>query len=426
MKKTFKFLTAGLALSATLLAMTGCGNKKESNADKKSDKTLSMMYSVDNQQQKTALNWLVDTYKEEKGIQVDLTEMPSSDMKTKLKNAVISGDAPDLVKITGPDQSYVKNLVDLKDIFDEFDFKENYAFKYGDEVISTPIGLTTVGMFINKDLWDKAGVSYPKTPEEVWTWEDFSKKAREVQEKSGAKYGLVMDKSEHRLKNYLFQWGLSFYDETGKGTLYGSDHAKKAYEFFKEMNDDALMPKSVYLSGEDAASMFKTGQVAAYYSGSWQVQDFEKNITNFEVAACYMPYETKRAANPGGDYIAAFKDTGKEKEATDFMKWMYSDEIYTQLCEKYGYLPALNDIEPKYEVANDEYQVFLNELDSSSPLPLNDKSYNRDMKASGAVSTDGLIMDRISKYLNDEITVDEAAKEIGDEIHEAVGLEVIK
>lgn len=426
MKRNVWILITGMALSLSVLALGACGNG-DSSADKVGEKdSLTMMYSVDNQEQKTALKWLVDTYKEETGVTVELTELPSSDMKTKLKNAVISKDVPDLVKITGPDVSYADSLVDLKDIFDEFDFKENYAFKLGEEVISTPMGLTAVGMFINEDLWKEAGVSYPTSNDDIWTWDEFAEKAREVREKSGAKYGLVVDKSEHRLKNFLYQWDVSLYDEAGTGTLYGSEQAAKAYDFFKGMNDDELMPKSVYLSGEDAASMYKTGQVAAYYSGSWQVQDFEKNITNFKSIAVYMPYEAQRATNAGGDYIAAFKDTGKEKEATDFMKWMYSEEIYTQLCGKYGYLPALDGIEPTYEMADEEYQVFIDELEASSPLPLHDKSYGRDLKEANSVSTDGIVIDHVAKVINGDMSGQEAADEIGVEINKATGLEVIK
>lgn len=426
MRKNIQRFVAGFALSLSVLSLGACGKSSSSASGSNDKNSLTMMYSVDNQEQKTALKWLVDTYKEEKGITVELTELPSSDMKTKLKNAVISKDVPDLVKITGPDLSYADSLMDLTEIFDEYDFKEDYAFKLGNKVISTPMGLTAVGMFINEDLWNEAGVSYPTSDSDVWTWEEFSEKAREVKEKTDAKYGLVMDKSEHRLKNFLYQWDVSLYDEDGTGTLYGSNQAVKAYEFFKEMNDDDLMPKSVYLSGEDAASMYKTGQVAAYYSGSWQVQDFDKNITNFKSIAVRMPYETQRATNAGGDYIAAFDGTGKEKESAEFIRWMYSDEVYTQLCEKYGYLPSLTGISPTYEVANEEYQVFIDELESSSAIPLHDKSFGRDLKKANSVSTDGIVMERISKMINNDLTAQEAADEIGKEINSVTELEIIK
>lgn len=33
--------------------------------------------------------------------------------------------------------------------------------------------LTAVGMFVNKELFEEAGVSYPTSEEDIWTWDEF-------------------------------------------------------------------------------------------------------------------------------------------------------------------------------------------------------------------------------------------------------------
>src|SRR5690625_6861968 len=63
------------------------------------------------------------------------------------------------------------------------------------------------------------------------------------------------------------------------------------------MNDDETMPRSVWLSEEDPNAMFKTGQVVAYYSGSWQIADFVENIADFDWVSVPMPAQPETATN---------------------------------------------------------------------------------------------------------------------------------
>ena len=111
-------------------------------------------------------------------------------------------------------------------------------------------------------------------------------------------------------------------------------------EYFQKINDDKTMPKSVWLSGEDGNAMFKSGQVAAYYSGSWQVADFNKNIKDFEWMSVPLPKKEANATNLGGGFMVAFKDTGADEEAKKFIEWFYDDANYTEFAKLGGYLPV--------------------------------------------------------------------------------------
>src|SRR5699024_5227639 len=160
-------------------------------------------------------------------------------------------------------------------------------------------------------LFEEAGVDYPESGEEPWTWDEYLDGLNTVLDQTDARYGMVMDASDHRLRAFTYQFGgKDFYqDENGDYTT--NPEMREALEKFVELNDNRIMPKSVWTSGEDPSAMFKSGQVAAYMSGVWQVADFTENIENFEWASVYMPYETTRATNLGGNYNLAFDGSGQ-------------------------------------------------------------------------------------------------------------------
>lgn len=411
------------------LIIAGCGGSKESSSSSGSKKdgeakTIEFVLSTDYQEQSDTIKRLTDKFTEETGIKVKVTEIPNADMATKLKNMALSGDQPDVVKFTGVDPAFADQLLDISEVYKAHDFLPGFEITKGEEVIAAQIGLTAVGLYINEDLWTQAGVSYPTGDDDVWTWEEYEAKLQEVLAKTDAKYGMVFDKSEHRLKTFLYQWGVSQYNDDYTATPLASKKAVEAYEFFAKLNDDKMMPRSVWLSGEDPSAMFKTGLVAAYYSGSWQIPDFEKNIKDFKWKVVPMPYKESRATNYGGDYIFAFKDAGEEKETIQFLNWIFESDNYGQLAAEYGYIPIIKDQEVNYNT--DAWDVFNSEVKASNDLGVHDKKKVTDYSNIDGVTVDNTIRDTIVQALNDEMSIKEAAQKIGDAYKNELDLEILK
>ena len=47
--------------------------------------------------------------------------------------------------------------------------------------------LTAVGLYVNKSLFDEAGVAYPTTADQIWTWDEFIAAVKEVKAATGAR-----------------------------------------------------------------------------------------------------------------------------------------------------------------------------------------------------------------------------------------------
>ncbi|MFF1881179.1 ABC transporter substrate-binding protein [Pseudarthrobacter sp. NPDC058196] len=357
-RRQFGLTAFGLsALAAGLTACSGGGGGSSSGGGAK---TLQLILSGDTNQG-GAFAAAAKKYKEATGITIEVVDVPTADITTKLKNAATANDLPALARVTAIDPLWANQLQDLSDIATSHAIDPNFLQKSPDGILpAIPSDLTAVGLFINKSLFTKAGVAFPTSIDTTWTWDEFIAAVNQVRAKAGAKYGVVMDRSGHRLRAMMYEFGsTAFAKENGKYA--GDSKAVETLDYFKKINDDQTMPKSVWLSGEDGNAMFKSGQVAAYYSGSWQVADFNKNIKDFEWLSVPLPKKAVNATNLGGGFMVAFKDTGADEEAKKFIDWFYNDANYTEFAKTGGYLPV-KDLKVDYPFQQASFELYQKQI----------------------------------------------------------------
>jgi alpha-1,4-digalacturonate transport system substrate-binding protein len=354
-----QFGLTAFGLSALAVGLTACGSSGGGGTTSES-KTLQLVLSGDTNQG-GAFAAAAKKYKEATGITIEVVDVPTADITTKLKNAATANDLPALARVTGLDPIWVNQLQDLTDIAKSRKIDGQFLQEAPDGTIpAIPSDLTSVGLFVNKSLFDKAGVAFPSTIDKAWTWDELVAAVNQVREKAGAKYGMVMDRSGHRLRAMMYEFGSTAFAKDGDKYT-SDDEAVQTLEYFKKINDDKTMPKSVWLSGEDGNAMFKSGQVAAYYSGSWQVADFNKNIKDFEWMSVPLPKQKVNATNLGGGFMIAFKDTGADEEAKKFIDWFYDDANYTEFAKLGGYLPV-KDLKVDYPFQQSSFELYQKQI----------------------------------------------------------------
>ncbi|WP_335987248.1 ABC transporter substrate-binding protein [Glycomyces sp. MUSA5-2] len=359
-------LSAGTA-GAAALPLSACGFIGGGDDEGGSD-TLKFWLSGD-ANQGGGFQKMADKYFEETGVTVDIDDVPYDDFGTKLRNAAQADGLPDLARVTAIDPIWMNQLEDLSDLAAERGVMENLVTENEDGAVPTFLtDLTAVGLYVNKSLFDQAGVTYPTTADQIWTWDEFISAVKEVKAATGARYGLVMDPSSHRLRSMMYQFGSDGFT-LGDDCTYSTKEAETtaALQFFADINDDDIMPRSVWVSGDDANALFKSGQVAAYYSGSWQVADFQANIADFEWASALMPAQTRRATNLGGGYIVVYSGE-KSKTALDFLNWLFSAENYTEISEISGFLPVIQGLDIDYGESQASFDLYNEEIAASDPV----------------------------------------------------------
>lgn len=343
---------------------------------------------------------LAKKYEKETGVKVDVVEVPGDDLRTRLRTAAQANDLPALAAAPDADPAWTERMLDLTDVFDKANIIDTLAVRdpADDKVKALPTTLTAVGMFINKSAWDAAGVSYPTTADAAWTWDEFVAAAQKVVDSGNADYGAVMDNSAHRLRSFLYEFGSQGVAEQSDGTYALDKKGAEALKYFKDLNDSKFMPSSVWVGGDDASAVFKSGRVAAYISGVWQIADFQANITDFEWASVPLPKQPVQATNYGAaSWIVGFDGTGVEKETKAFIKWLYEPAQYTEYCEISGCLPVEKDLKITRDKNADSFALYEAEI-AASP------------KVSAVQTTSALKNSYLGKSADSEPLKDETVK----------------
>jgi alpha-1,4-digalacturonate transport system substrate-binding protein len=396
-------VTLALAAAAlTAVALTGCGSGEAGQ----SDEPIQFFLSGD-ANQGGGYAHMAEKYEEETGVKVEIVDIANDDLATKLRNAAQANDLPAIARVGAVDPVWRNATTDLSDITEGSEIRTDLSDKDDDgNVISLPSDITAVGMFINKTLFDQAGVAYPTSEDDIWTWDEYVAAVKEVQAATGTTYGMVMDKSSHRLKAFLYEFGSDYFQADDSGEFSTNDRTKVALEYFNSLNDDSFMPRSVWLSDADGNALFKSGDVVSYLSGSWQIADFAVNIADFEWASVYMPQEEERATNFGNAASVVVFEGPQEEAAHDFIKWLYEPENYTELSETSSFIPAIDGLDITYASHADAFGIYNQDIAASPAIVGEIKAMELQYGAQGVTTEGDPVRDETVKYLNGEQDVD--------------------
>ncbi|MDX3456426.1 sugar ABC transporter substrate-binding protein [Streptomyces sp. ME02-8801-2C] len=412
--------------SAGALLLTACGGGGDSGGTSK--KLTFWISTVPGQD----AGWkkMVAQYKKEAGVDVKLVNIPYDGYTTKLHNAAQANSLPDVAAVPALDPIWSNKLLDLSSIANNKSNNINANFLAKDssgKVLSIPSDVTASGMFINKSLFEKAGVSFPTEPSKTWTWTDFIKAADEVREKTKAKYSLTFDQSPSRLRAMVYEMGGQYVHADDSGKFSVDEATKKAVNTFVGWNDDKTMPKSVWTSGADPSAMFQSGDVVAYWSGVWQVPAFAESIKKFEWASVPTPAQPVQASdvNSGGMTVGFNNNGDAAKAATKFLSWLYEPAHYQALCEASGFLPVESGLTPKYPFTSEAAQAAFKLYNESIPLYAPISGYFSSAQTNWVLKGKSLTEDptktELGKAINGQQTADKALENIVAGYNQQVG-----
>ncbi|MFC7455834.1 extracellular solute-binding protein [Brachybacterium sp. GCM10030267] len=402
------FIAAGAA-AATLPALSACGGSSSGE----SSGSLQFILSGD-ANQGGGFTAMAQKYQEETGTVIEVVDLPYDDLQTKVNNAAKANDLPAIARMPALDPVWLDRTRDLSTLAEQVKpIRGMYATDAEGKVPALPSDLTAVGLFLNKSVWDEAGLEYPTTVDEnVWTWDEFEEAARTVRDSAGIRYAMAVDATSHRLSAFLFQHGSEGVSLTEDLSEYVANaETAPALQRFADLNDDEFIPRSVWLSQDDPNAMFKTGQVASYFSGSWQIADFSENIADFEWVCVPMPKQPVQATNYGTSaHIVVFDGTGQEDEAYAFVEWLYQPENYAELSTISGFLPSIEDIEVAYDSHQDSFDLYNAEIAATPDFVGEIKARELALQAAGTAASLGTdpVQEETVKLIAGDQTAEEA------------------
>lgn len=225
---------------------------------------------------------IADFEKENPEIKIKWIDVPFSEGEKRTLASVLSDNPPDLINLN-PDFSAVLAQKGALAEIDEtktsqFNQEILSSLKFNGKLYSLPWYATSAITIYNKKLLAKAGVSVPKTYEEIGT------AAPVIKEKTGTYVFLPNITENDTMLKILNKYGINSAD-----TL-ASDKSVQVFEFFKDLYEKNLIPKeSITQTHREALEKYMSENIVLFQAGANFLNMIKENAPstykNTDVAA---------------------------------------------------------------------------------------------------------------------------------------------
>ncbi len=212
------------------------------------------------------------------------------------------------------------------------------ALQFQGETYGVPQDINILGLFYNKDLFDKAGMSYPDAN---WTWDDLKNAADKLtQDTNGDGHpeiiGLNMAWNDGTFQPFVFQAGGQIWSDDGEKVVVDSPEAADALKFYKSlMQSYTLSQSSEERGGLGPDKFFEAGKVALFVDGSWRTPSLKKNAPKLRFGVAPLPRGKIPMSVSGSCFWGISAQTKHPDEAWKLVKFLSSKE---SLIEYWRYL----------------------------------------------------------------------------------------
>lgn len=375
---------------------------------------------------------LLDRFEAENpGIEVVMDTVPyAAGIQQALPLQLASGQGPDLARVTdlGGLSEY---FLDMRPYLSDPAYWDTNFGPFldwmrpagSDAIPGFMTQLTVTGPFINRTLFDQAGIAVPEGPT---TWDEWAAVTRQVAEATGTPYAMVMDRTGHRLAGPAISMGAKLFGEDGHAKLDDPGMRAMLQRMIDWHADGTMNPETWIGSGGNYVAgneFFVNAQVVLYMSGSWQVGQFANLIGDaFDWQVVPNPCGPAACTGmPGGAALVALAGTEHPEEVTRLMEFLASEDVLAEFYGRTLFIPGhLGLAERGVDFVTDVAQakaaleVFAAEVPKLDPIAYQLQAYPFNFVVYNA------IRDRLTQVFVGELTLDQALERMQDDIDQAL------
>ncbi|CAM5390714.1 ABC transporter substrate-binding protein [Streptomyces fumanus] len=353
--------TGAVTLSLALAASACGGGSPTGGGSSDSPKTLT--YWASNQGasveiDKKVLQPELDKFEKQTGIEVKLEVVPWSDLLNRILTATTSGQGPDVLNIGNTWSASLQATGALlpwdAENFGKIGGKDRFVPSAlgstgvrGQDPAAVPLYSMAYALYYNKKMFADAGISKPPV-----TWDELVAAGKKLS-KNG-KWGLGTEgsnPSENIHHAYIFakQHGADFFTADGKPDFTNAGAVTAVKDYVDLMAKDKIIaPGNAEYAQNQSVSDFAKGKTAMLLWQSAAANLTSQGMDEDDYGIAPVPV---RSGTPGGGAnvnsmvaginLAVFKNTGNLDGATEFVKFMTSDEEQKILNKAYSSIPPV-------------------------------------------------------------------------------------
>lgn len=342
-----KWAVSAMACAAVLLS--GCGsNTTEKPAGKPADAqteknaagadeavTIRLDQFSGSGASEEALKKMIAKFNEQyPNVKVELQSFGYDDYFTQLQSKIVGGSAADVFELNFENfVAYASEdvLLDIGDLIGDpsgFNQTALEAFQYDGKQFGIPNSFSNVVLIYNKDLFDKAGVSYPT---DDWTWMDMLEAAKKIRALSADTYGLYRPLSFHEFYKGVKQNGGSLLSEDGKNFTVNLPQNVETLEIMSDwVMGSNVMPSDAQMGGMGDWDLFKSGRLGMIVTGIWAFSDFTDNC-DFAWDVAVEPGNTAKATHFFSNAYVVNKETANPEAAAALAAFLAGSKEAAQI-----------------------------------------------------------------------------------------------
>jgi multiple sugar transport system substrate-binding protein len=209
-------------------------------------------------------------------------------------------------------------------------------YRLNNTLYALPVDNGTGAVYYNKELFDRAGVPYPK---DDWTWDDLYDKARRLTRKDGpegAVYGFQYPTSLHNFYALFAGQGGEYFDKNLTKVAFDTGGSVKALQWFLDLRcKEGLAPTPEQVTelrnAGGSGQIFGQGRYAMEYGWYGVIRDLHtpqsKIGDKWDVAPIPQPANAGKRYNVvGGQGFAVINGARHPDAAYAYARFLISDE----------------------------------------------------------------------------------------------------
>jgi multiple sugar transport system substrate-binding protein len=362
MKSAFrKSKTAALAVTALVgvpLILSGCGASPGPGSGAPVSE-LSVVDYYNNEPDKTIIGDTLAACGSQSGVTIKRETVPGKSLIAKVLQQASSKTLPDVLMLDNPDLQQIAGTGALAPLTDFKISTDNYpqgilsAGTYKDKVYGLAPTVNTIALFYNKDLLAQAGVTAPKT------WDEL--KAAAAKLTSGGQYGLAFDANatyEGTWQFLPFMWS-----NGGDEKNIATTETTEALQLWTDLvKSGSVSSSALNWTQADVKDQFIAGKAAMMVNGPWQIPVLDKQTAlHYGVVNIPVKDSSKTAVGPLGGEVWTVPQTGnkaKQAKAAEIVACMNSDENQLAMAKARNTIPSKSTLAAQFASENPKLASF--------------------------------------------------------------------
>jgi len=349
------------AIAASLAIATAAGTQVAAGEAPSSGdgQTISVMIAASGPAETAAVEAAVAAWEAESGNTVEL--IPAEDINLQLGQALAGGDPPDVFYVNADKFQEYASGGSLAAVGDQLTDPDDFypaltsVFTYEDELYCAPKDFSTLGLIINTDMWEEAGLTDEDIPT---TWEELADVAATLT--TDDHVGLASGATRDRVGALFVSGGGYFVSEDQSEVTADTPENLATLEYIQGMLDAGSYNFTENMDMGWGGEAFGRGVTAMTIEGNWIRGAMTNDFPDINYTVAELP------EGPGGKGSMAFTQcwgvaaaSEHQEVGVDFVNFMTAVEQQVSLANAFGVMPSRASAANAFLADNPDFAPFL-------------------------------------------------------------------